>query len=240
MDEQDKRYTVSQPDPALTSQHQGASLAAAQAQFDQGRRAYNSMVERMTPWLFDMGSWIFGGLIAFTLLILAPLVTARPVDLPIKLAIAAFALALPLNVTGLVLLRIVRDVQPAGFWAAYEEEIGRAFEGAGLTPQQVPSLTTLEEVRKRGTRSVLNTDLALLTLSCLLTVAGTVATLWHVAWWIAAAFGVVVVICLIVVQIVMVTAQPRFSAEQMGQMRRHRDELVKQAKELSRQAKEQR
>ncbi len=229
---------MSQPDPALMGQRQQESLATAEAQFDRGKRVYDSLLERITPWLFEIGSWIFGGLIAFTLLILPPLITARPVDLPIEVAATAFALALPLNVTGLVLLRIVRDVKPGGF----EEEIARVFQEAGLTPgeQELPSLTTLQAVRKRGTRSVLNADLGILTLSSALTLVGIVAALWQIAWWVAVAFGAMVFICLIIVQIVMTTAQPRISAAEKAQRRRHHDELIKQAKELRSQAKRQR
>ncbi len=226
---------MSQPDPAVTGQPQTGSLAAAEAQSYRGRRAYDGLLERITPWLFEIGSWIFGGLIAFTLLILPSLITARPLDLPIEVAAAAFALALPLNVTGLVLLRIVRDVKPGGF----EEEIAQVFQEAGLTPgeQEVPSLITLQAVRKRGTRSVLYADLGILMLSSAMTLVGTVAALWHIAWWIAVAFGAMVFICLIIVQIVMSTAQPRISPEEKAQRRRQRDELIKQTKELRRQAK---
>lgn len=234
---QDGGYTVSQPDPALTGQRQEVSLAAAEASFDQSGRAYNRLLERITPWLFEVGSWIFGGLIAFTILIMASLITVGPVDQPINIATAAFALALPLDVTGLVLLRIVRDVRPVGF----EEEISRAFQEAGLTPgeQEIPSLTALETVRKRGTRNVLYTALGILTVSCILTLVGMAAALWHVAWWIAAAFVVMVFVCQGVVQVVMMTSQPRLSAEEKAQRRRHRAEAIKQAKEQARQAKEQ-
>jgi hypothetical protein len=219
----------------MTDQHQGGSQAAATAPADQGRKAYNSMLERITPWLFEVGSWIFGCLIAFTVLIIGALLPVRPVDLPVEIATAVFALALPLNVTGLVLLRIVRDVKPTGF----EQGIVHVFQEAGFTPgeQQIPSLTTLETVRKRGTRNVLYTALGILTLSAVLTLAGMVAALWHVAWWIAVAFGVMVFICQIIVQIVMLTSQPRTSAEEKAERRRQRQEAIKQAKEQARQAK---
>ena len=35
------------------------------------RKAFGELAETFTPWFFEFGSWIFGGLIAFTLLILA-------------------------------------------------------------------------------------------------------------------------------------------------------------------------
>ncbi len=229
---------MSQPDPAVPGQHQQGPLADAEMQFDQGMRAYNSLVERITPWLFDIGSWIFGGLIAFTLLILPALITTRPADLPIEIATAAFAVALPLNVTGLVLLRIVGDVKPGGF----EQETARMLQEAGFTPgdEEIPSLTTLETMRKRGTRNVLNVTVSILTVGSILTLVGLGAALWHMAWWIAAAFGVMVFVCLVIVQIVMLTAQPRLSPEEKAQLRQHRNERIKRAKEQKRQAKQRR
>src|SRR5438045_5336792 len=38
------------------------------------------LVERITPWLLDLGNWIFGALIAFNLLVLSALLTIGPVD----------------------------------------------------------------------------------------------------------------------------------------------------------------
>jgi hypothetical protein len=227
---------VSQPDPALTGRQQEGAQAAAPAPADQGIQAYNGLLERIAPWLFEVGSWIFGGLIAFTVIIIGALLPARPLDLPVEIATVALALALPLNVTGLVLIRIVRDVQPVGF----EQGLVRVFQEAGLTPgeQQVPSLSTLEAMRKRGTRNVLYTTLGILAMSTILTVVGMVAALWHVAWWIGVAFGVMVFICQSIVQVVLVTSQPRLSAEEKAERRRQRTEAIEQAKERTRQAKE--
>ncbi len=73
--------------------------------------AFGNLLERVTPWLLAVGSWIFGGLIAFNLLFISAILTIRPVDLPIRISITAFAIALPLNVSGLLLLRLVKDIQ---------------------------------------------------------------------------------------------------------------------------------
>jgi MFS family permease len=233
----ERSYMVSQPEPATTDRHQEGAQAAATVPSDQGVQAYNSLLERISPWLFEVGSWIFGGLIAFTVLIIAALLPVRPVDLPVEIATVVFALALPLNVTGLVLLRIVRDVKPVGF----EQGLVRAFQEAGLTPgdQQIPSITTLEVVRKRGTRNILYAAIGILTLSAVLTIVGMVAALWHVAWWIGVAFGVMVFICQIIVQTVMVTSQPRLSAQEKAERQRERREAISQAREQASQAKEQ-
>src|ERR1041384_8067946 len=68
------------------------------------------LVERITPWLVEVGSWVFGGLIALNLVVIAALITVGPVDRAVVIAVAALALALPLDVTGIVLLRLIKDV----------------------------------------------------------------------------------------------------------------------------------
>jgi len=221
--------------PVLDKQQQEVSLEAAEAQYHQSMKAYSKLLEKGTPWLFDVGSWIFGGLIAFTLLIMSSLITVGPVDLYIKVAAAALALALPLDVTGLVLLRLVQDMKPVRF----EQEVSQTFQEVGLTPDemQIPSLTSLQALRIRGTQVALRYALGILTLSVFLTIAGMTATLWHMAWWIAIAFVAMVVISLLVALLAMATSQPPVSAEERQRRRQYRDELVRQAKERSRQEK---
>jgi hypothetical protein len=77
-------------------------------QSKQSMKALSNLVERITPWLFAFGSWIFGGLIAFNLLVVASLITVGPIHPAILVATAAFACALPLDVAGLFLLRLPR------------------------------------------------------------------------------------------------------------------------------------
>jgi uncharacterized membrane protein len=224
-----------EPDPIVSTQHQEVSLAAAEAQYRQSMTAYSKLLEKGTPWLFDVGSWVFGGLIAFTLLIMASLITVGPADLYIKIATVALALALPLDVTGLVLLRLVQDIKPVRF----EEEVTQTFQEAGLTPgeQQIPSLTSLQALRIRGTQVALRYALGILTLCIVLTLAGMMATLWHMAWWIGVAFAAMVLISLVTILVAMASIQPPVSAEERAQRRRDRDELIRQAKERARQDK---
>ena len=102
---------MSQNDPAPVDSHQEISLAAAEEQNKKIMKAFGKLAQRITPWLFEFGSWIFGGFIAFTLLVMAPLFTIGPVDPTITVSTAAFAFALPLNVTGLFLLRLGKDLK---------------------------------------------------------------------------------------------------------------------------------
>src|SRR5215467_12926693 len=139
---------MSQTDPAPVDPQQEISLAAAEEQNKQIMQAFGKLVEGISPWLLEFGSWIFGGLIAFTLLVMASLFTIGPGDSIIIVSTAAFAFSLPLNVTGLILLRLVKDLEHVGF----EEEFVQAFQDVDFkTGEQVASPKTLESLPKRRT-----------------------------------------------------------------------------------------
>ena len=57
---------MSQFDSTPNGQSQDISLAAAEAQYQQSLKAVGIVMDDISPWLFEVGSWIFGGLIAFT------------------------------------------------------------------------------------------------------------------------------------------------------------------------------
>ena len=219
---------MSPTDPAPADPRQEIPLAAPEAQYKQSMKAFWGFVERITPWLFDVGSWIFGGLIAFTLLVIASLLTVGPVDHAINVSTAAFALALPLDVTGLFLLRLVQDLKRAGV----EEELAQAFHEIGFTAgEQILSPQALESMRRRRTRIVLGYCIGILVLSVLLTLTGIIAALWHMGWWIAVVFFAMVMLCQGIVFVAIATSQPPDSAEEKERKRRYREEITRQAKE---------
>ncbi len=218
---------MSQTDPAPADPHQEISRAAPQEQNKQNMKAFGKFVERITPWLFEVGSWSFGGLIAFTLLVVASLLTVGPVDPAIMVAMTAFALALPLDVAGLILLRLVQDLKRVGF----EEEVVQVFQDVGFTVgEQMASPTALESLRKRRTGIVLGDSLGILALSGLLTLTGMTAALWHMAWWIGVVFLAMVLISLAMVIVAIITIQPPGSQEEKEYKRRYREEMTRQAK----------
>ena len=218
---------MSQTDPAPADPQQETLRAAPQEQNEQNMKAFGKFVERITPWLFEVGSWSFGGLIAFTLLVVASLLTVGPVDPAIMVAMTAFALALPLDVAGLILLRLVQDLKRVGF----EEEVVQVFQDVGFTVgAQMASPTALESLRKRRTGIVLGDSLGILGLSGLLTLTGMTAALWHMAWWIGVVFLAMVLISLAMVIVAIITIQPRGSQEEKEYKRRYREEMTRQAK----------
>lgn len=221
---------MSHTDPAPTDSHPERPTAIPEEQY---RKAFGELAETVTPWFFEFGSWIFGGLIAFTLLVLAPLITLGPVDRAITLATAAFVLALPLDVAGLCLLRLVQDLQRVGF----DDTVAHAFEeisSAVGTPVSTPSV--VEAQRKRRSERAMRITPWLLALSGVLAVLGMVAVLWHMAWWIAIGFLVMVVSSWVIVTLSLAAAQPRDPEAAREQRRRFQEQRRRVREALPRQA----
>lgn len=154
-------------------------------------------VDAVTPWLLDLGSWTFGSMIAFNLVVLGALLTVGPVDAAVKIATAAFAVALPLGVGGLVLLRLLADMSKANVGEATASafvSVGFSFERAAETDAH------------RSRRIALLCTYTLLAATVLLTLIGVTAALWHMAWWI----GVVFIVMALVSQSVVIGALSGF------------------------------
>lgn len=101
-----KSRHVSQTDPAPTAPHNDIAFAAAEASLNQSKKGFGNLVERITPWLAEMGNWVFAGLIAFILIIMASLITVGPVDSAITVATVAMAvISLGIVVAALITLR---------------------------------------------------------------------------------------------------------------------------------------
>jgi uncharacterized membrane protein (DUF485 family) len=193
---------VSQTNPAPTEPQKDPAYIAAQVSFRQAEKAFEEAAELTTPWLVDIGAWIFAGLIAFDLVVMAPLIIAASVDQALTIAIVTFALALPLDLAGLVMLRLIQDMTHIGF----SEEWARAFQDAGLPIEEaIASPKAREAQRKRRATIVLRYSFTVLTLSVALTMTGLTAALWHIAWG------------------------PRDSPEDKARQRRYWDEMVRQA-----------
>src|SRR5580765_5650794 len=93
---------------------QGSAPPARDEQSARTFRGLRNLAERTTPWLVDVGSWIFGGLIAVNLVVISALLTVGPVDAAVRFSVTLFACALPLNVAGIVVLRLTKDLIDLG------------------------------------------------------------------------------------------------------------------------------
>jgi predicted RND superfamily exporter protein len=148
--------------------------------------AFTALLESIAPWLLELGNWIYGGLIASTLVLLGVLLTVGPVDPAVKVASAAFALALPLDITGFVLLRLFADFAKSGI----AEMSTKAMIDAGFTVEGGPPTFASSKVRSVALRY----SYRVLFIAVLLTLVGLTAAFWHMAWWIGLIFLVSVVV----------------------------------------------
>jgi len=142
-----------------------------------------NLAEQITPWLIDVGSWVFGGLTAVNLVVISALLTVGPIDAAIRTATAALAAALPLNVAGIILLRLIKDVKDIGL----DDLTERAFRDAGFPDIDAyfPAPRERESQRARRSRVALLYSLGIATLSMALTLTGVSAALWHMGRWAA-------------------------------------------------------
>ena len=76
--------------------------------------AIRRLLDRTTPWLSEIGSWIFGGLVAVNFVLISALLTVGPVDSAVRISVTLFACALPMDVAGIVVLRLTKDLMDFG------------------------------------------------------------------------------------------------------------------------------
>ena len=198
-------------------------------------QALGNLLLRITPWLFDFGSWLFGGLIAFNLVIIAALFTIGPTHAAILVSTAAFAIALPLDVTGLFLLRLAQDMKDVTF----DDQLAQEFHDAGFSIEKyLPSPQVRESMPKKRAVVVLSYSAGILALSVLLTLMGIIAALWYMAWWIGVAFLAMVVLSQVLVIIVIVHLLPPESEQEKEYKRRYREHLAEERKEQQKPSQE--
>jgi hypothetical protein len=166
--------------------HPVGAPPAIDDQSSRALRGLRNLAERIMPWLVDVGSWIFGGLMAVNLFLLAALVTVGPVDAAIQASTAFLAAALPLNVTGIVLLRLIKDVKGIGL----DEATLQAFQDAEFPDIDAYFASPVERAAHHARRSrlALLYSLAIALFSAGLTVTGVAAAVWHIGRWIAVVF----------------------------------------------------
>ncbi len=216
---------MSQSDATPADPQPEISPIDLEEQSRQSMQAVGNLIERISPWLFAFGSWIFGGFIAFDLLVVASLITVGPAHATVLISITAFACALPLSVAGLFLLKLIQEMKDVGI----DEQMLHAFQDAGFPieayfPQDRASL------HRRRTGIALSYSLGILALSIVLTLVGMVAALWYMAWWVGVVFLAMVLLSQVLVIIVIAHSFPPESEAEKEQKRRYREYLAKQRK----------
>jgi ABC-type multidrug transport system fused ATPase/permease subunit len=188
--------------------------------------AVGKLVENIIPWLVEVGAWIFAGLTGFVLILLASLITVGPTEPSIIVSTVALALTLPLNLVGLLLLRLAQDLQ------RFEDELAQGVHDAGLIMgAQFATPLATRSAQTRRTQIVFLFSLGLLTLSALLTLIGMIAALWRVAWWIGITFVLMTIIGLGIAVVALVAVQAPESQETRERKRHYAEEMVRRAEE---------
>jgi len=206
---------------APADREQGSAPPVADEQSARTFRGLRNLAERITPWLVDVGSWIFGGLTAVNLVVISALITVGPVDAAIRMATAALAAALPLNVAGIILLRLIRDVNDV----ALDDLTLRAFQDAGFPEIDAyfPSPVERASQHARRSRVALLYSLGIAAVSVAVTVTGVAAALWHMGHWIAFVLLSAVILSAVLVTVAIAHALPRESDAEKSLKLRYRE-----------------
>ena len=156
---------------------QGSATPAVDERAARSFSGLRNLAERITPWLVDVGSWIFGGLTAVNLVVISALITVGPVDEAIRGSTAALAAAFPLNVAGIILLRLIKDVNDVGL----DDLTLRAFQDAGFPNIDAyfppPGERAVQQARR--SRVAMLYSMGIAAVSIALTMTGMSAAMWH-------------------------------------------------------------
>jgi hypothetical protein len=140
------------------------------------------------------------------LVVISALITVGPVDAAIRTSAAALAAALPLNVAGIVVLRLIKDVNDVGL----DDLTLRAFQEAGFPDIDAyfPAPPEQKSQHARRSRVALLYSLGIAALSMALTVTGMAAAVWHMGRWIAFVLLAAVALSVALVMLVVAHALP--------------------------------
>lgn len=129
-------------------------------------------------WLYDLGGWIFGGLIVAALMLLQDLISLGFTDRATLVAGLAIAIALPFNLAGLGVIRYFNALNQA------VEEAKRVLgQSANLDAETLIQLTRDSDSFSPGKHRVMDSSVSLaLYLSVLFTVIGLSSALWRISW----------------------------------------------------------
>lgn len=194
---------------------------------DPSINALARLVEWITPWLVEVGSWAFGGLIALNLVVIAALLTVGPVDRAVLIAVSAFAYALPFDIAGIVLLRLIKDVQDIRI----DDLTLQAFQEAHFPHIEAyfPAARERATFTKRRARIALAYVFVIAVVSTGLTFTGLVASLWHMAPWVAKSFVATAGTSVLILVAVMVHSLPPHSQAERDLRRRARARASQEA-----------
>lgn len=194
---QNQQQPLPPPNPRRTSKwsqylspEEAAKVQKAFELQKQAKEASETLISHIAPWFFEFGSWIFGGLIAYSIvLVQAPILNSAVTrgDRALVICTLMLALALPLDILGLIVLRLFSDLDRFDLEKEMEEAFKEVVEAADLTYEE-PDQAALERWRKKRMGRIFNLSVSILFVVLALTVAATAAAIWYVMWWLAVVF----------------------------------------------------
>jgi len=184
-------------------------------------RGFALLMARTTSWLYEVGTWKFGGLIGFSLLLVSALLTVGPIDTAILVSVTTLGCALPLDIAAISVLRLAKDSREVGMWM--DELALQSLKDAGFPDIEsyFPPASEREDQRHRREFVTIAFAAGIAPLSFALSLTGLVAALWYMAWWIGVAVLIVAVVSAVLVVLALVHAQPPESPAQKEQWRRY-------------------
>jgi len=204
-------------------------IADAEAQPGTAAKSVDILVARTTDWLTEVGAWIFGGLLALNLVLIASLLDVGPVDTAILISICALGCALSVNVVGICLNRLVKDIK----YVEIAERLPILQEVRDAESSEIEALypppDERESVQRRRSALALRLSLGLAALSAALTVIGLVAALWHMAWWVGVAGLVTAVLSATLIAVVFLSTKLPVSEADMARIQGYVDRRTRQA-----------
>jgi MFS family permease len=197
---------VSKSDSTRAVSHANMPYSDLNKQSEQGMNGLANLVEKISPALFEVGSWLLGGLIALNLVVLGALITVGAIGPSILISATALACALPLNVAGIFLLRLIKDAKEIGI----DDLALQAFREADFPniDAYFPAARDREVHSRRRSNAALLYSFGIIALSFTLTVIGLVAALWHLAWWLGVTMLAMVILSAVLVMVILAHALP--------------------------------
>jgi len=129
-------------------------------------------------WLYDLGGWIFGGLLIAALLILQVLILLGFADRATLIAGLTIAIALPFNLAGLGVVRYFRSLHQAV--AEARQALG---QNTNLDAETLIQLTRDSEAFPPEKHKIMDSSVSLaLYVSVLFTIIGLSSALWRISW----------------------------------------------------------
>ncbi len=136
-------------------------------------------------WLYELGGWVFGGLIVAALMLLQSLIGLGFAERAVLISGLALAIALPFNLTGLGVVRYFRDLNQA----SEEAKQSLAQNTSGDDDETLARLAGSNELFTQAKRRVMDSTVALaLAVSLLFTLIGIGSALWRISWAVTVLF----------------------------------------------------